>query len=52
MKMLKMAIKHSKKWKINSEFICCEAENLPYKIVLFNDRREGEEVSLNVNRLQ
>jgi len=36
MKMLKMAIKHSKKWKINSEFICCEAENLPFDDNVFD----------------
>jgi ubiquinone/menaquinone biosynthesis C-methylase UbiE len=36
MKMLKMAIKHSKKWKINSEFICCEAENLPFNDNVFD----------------
>ena len=36
MKMLKMALKHSKKWKIDSEFICCEAEKLPFKDNVFN----------------
>ena len=30
MEMLKRAIKHTQKWKINSELACCEAENLPF----------------------
>ena len=36
MKMLRMALKHSKKWKINSEFICCEAEKLPFNDNVFD----------------
>jgi ubiquinone/menaquinone biosynthesis C-methylase UbiE len=31
MGMLKMASKNKKKWKVNAELNCCEAENLPYK---------------------
>jgi ubiquinone/menaquinone biosynthesis C-methylase UbiE len=34
--MLKMAKKHSKKWKINSEFACCEAEDLPFNDNVFD----------------
>jgi ubiquinone/menaquinone biosynthesis C-methylase UbiE len=36
MGMLKMALKHTKKWKINAELNCCEAENLPYKDNVFD----------------
>ena len=34
--MLRMALKHIKKWKINAEFNCCEAENLPYNDNIFD----------------
>ena len=34
--MLKMALKHIKKWKINAELNCCEAENLPYNDNVFD----------------
>jgi ubiquinone/menaquinone biosynthesis C-methylase UbiE len=36
MGMLKMALKHTKKWSINAELNCCEAENLPYKDNVFD----------------
>jgi len=36
MGMLKMALKHTKKWKINAELNCCEAENLPYEDNVFD----------------
>ena len=36
MEMLKMASKHSKKWKINSELVCCEAEKLPFNDNVFD----------------
>ena len=36
MEMLKMAVKHVKKWKTNAEFVCCEAENLPFNDNVFN----------------
>jgi len=36
MGMLKMALKHTKKWNINAELNCCEAENLPYKDNVFD----------------
>jgi ubiquinone/menaquinone biosynthesis C-methylase UbiE len=35
-KMLKMAKKHSKKWNVNSELVCCEAENLPFNDNVFD----------------
>jgi len=34
--MLKRAKKHSQKWKINSELVCCESENLPFIDDIFN----------------
>jgi ubiquinone/menaquinone biosynthesis C-methylase UbiE len=34
--MLKMARKHSKKWNVNSELVCCEAENLPFNDNVFD----------------
>ena len=36
MGMLKRALTHIKKWKINAELNCCEAENLPYKDNVFD----------------
>jgi ubiquinone/menaquinone biosynthesis C-methylase UbiE len=36
MGMLKMALKHTKKRKINAELICCEADNLPYEDNVFD----------------
>jgi ubiquinone/menaquinone biosynthesis C-methylase UbiE len=36
MGMLKMALKHTKKWKINAELSCCEAEKLPYEESVFD----------------
>ncbi|MDR2942015.1 MAG: methyltransferase domain-containing protein [Treponema sp.] len=35
-KMLKMAKKHSEKWNVNSELVCCEAENLPLNDNVFD----------------
>ena len=34
--MLKRAVKHVNKWKINAELNCCEAENLPYSDNIFD----------------
>ena len=34
--MLKMALKHIKKWNVNADFNCCEAEYLPYKDNVFD----------------
>jgi ubiquinone/menaquinone biosynthesis C-methylase UbiE len=34
--MLKKALRHIKKWKINAELNCCEAESLPYKDNVFD----------------
>jgi ubiquinone/menaquinone biosynthesis C-methylase UbiE len=34
--MLKRAKKHTQKWKINSELVCCESENLPFIDDIFN----------------
>jgi ubiquinone/menaquinone biosynthesis C-methylase UbiE len=36
MGMLKMALKHTKKWKIDAELNCCEAEDLPYEDNVFD----------------
>jgi len=36
MEMLKRAKKHTRKWKINSELVCCEAEDLPFNDNMFN----------------
>jgi ubiquinone/menaquinone biosynthesis C-methylase UbiE len=36
MGMLKMALKHTRKWNINAELNCCEAENLPYNDNVFD----------------
>jgi ubiquinone/menaquinone biosynthesis C-methylase UbiE len=36
MGMLKRGLKHIKKWKINGELNCCEAENLPYNDNVFD----------------
>jgi ubiquinone/menaquinone biosynthesis C-methylase UbiE len=36
MGMLKMASKHIRKWNVNAELNCCEAENLPYKDGVFD----------------
>jgi ubiquinone/menaquinone biosynthesis C-methylase UbiE len=36
MGMLKRALKHIKKWKINAELNCCEAENLPFNDSTFD----------------
>jgi ubiquinone/menaquinone biosynthesis C-methylase UbiE len=36
MGMLKRGLKHIKKWKINGELNCCEAENLPYNDDVFD----------------
>jgi len=36
MGMLKMALRHIKKWKIDAELACCEAENLPYNNNIFD----------------
>ena len=34
--MLKQALKHVRKWNVNAEFICCEAENLPFNDGVFD----------------
>ena len=36
MGMLKKAFRHIKRWKINAELNCCEAENLPYNDNVFD----------------
>ena len=36
MGMLKQALKHIKRWKIEAELNCCEAENLPYNDNVFD----------------
>jgi ubiquinone/menaquinone biosynthesis C-methylase UbiE len=36
MGMLNKALKHIKKWKINADLICCEAENLPFNDNVFD----------------
>ena len=36
MGMLKRAVRHARKWKIVAEFICCEAEELPFEDCVFD----------------
>ena len=34
--MLKQAVKHARKWTLNAEFVCCEAEDLPFNNGIFD----------------